>query len=113
MLGLCKVDIKYMAMKLRLHQRHQTIRKCNYRCWMLSTDFSTNCAHCAPIFIQNSDNLITLGCTSAENKGLECTILTKTLKVGFQTMFFYINFGLWKWQKWRVKSMIIVMHAAV
>jgi len=33
---------------------------------MLSTDFSTNCA---PNFFQNSENL-----TSAESKGLECTI---------------------------------------
>jgi len=32
---------------------------------------STNCA---PNFIQNTDILITLGITSAENKGLECTI---------------------------------------
>jgi len=35
---------------------------------MLSTDFSTNCAL---NFIQNTDNLITLGNTSAENKGIE------------------------------------------
>jgi len=38
---------------------------------MFSTDFSTNCT---PNFIQNTDNWITLGNTSAENQGLECTI---------------------------------------
>jgi len=44
-------------------------------------DFSTNCA---PNFIQNTDILITLGNTSAENKGLECTIAyNRTSKVGF------------------------------
>jgi len=37
----------------------------------VSTDFTINCA---PNFIQNSDNLITLANTSAENKGLKCTI---------------------------------------
>jgi len=40
------------------------------------------------------DILITLGNTSAENKGLKCTIAYNTSKVGFQTMFFYINFDL-------------------
>jgi len=35
---------------------------------MLSTDLSTNCA---PNFIQNADILVTLGNTSAENKGLK------------------------------------------
>jgi len=48
-------------------------------------------------FIQNPDNLITLGNMSAENKGLECTqpIITITSKVCFQTTFFLyqlINF---------------------
>jgi len=38
---------------------------------MLGTDFSKNCA---PNFIQNTDIFINLGSTSAENKGLECTI---------------------------------------
>jgi len=37
----------------------------------MSTDFSINCA---PNLFQNSDNLITLDNTSAENKGLECTL---------------------------------------
>jgi len=45
---------------------------------------------CAPNFIQNTDVLIILGNTRAENKGLI------TSKVGFQTMFFYINFGATK-----------------
>jgi len=34
--------------------------------------------------IQNTDILVTLGNTGAENKGLECQSLTITLKVGFQ-----------------------------
>jgi len=50
---------------------------------MLSTDFSTNRT---PNFIQNTDILITLGNTSAENKGFECTSLTITSKIGFQTI---------------------------
>jgi len=40
---------------------------------------------CAPNFIQNTDVLIILGNTRAI-----------TSKVGFQTMFFYINFGATK-----------------
>jgi len=52
---------------------------------MLSTDFSTNCA---PNSIQNADNLITLGNTSAETKDLSAQSLTITSKVS------YINFGI-------------------
>jgi len=44
---------------------------------------------CTKNFIQNTDILITLGTTSAEIKGLECTIASK---VDFQTMLFDINF---------------------
>jgi len=44
--------------------------KCNYRCLMLSTNFSTNCAS---NFDQNTDILITLGNTAAENKNLVST----------------------------------------
>jgi len=47
---------------------------------MLSTDFSTNCA---PNFFENSDNLITLGNTYAENKGLECTIAYNNIENRF------------------------------
>jgi len=46
----------------------ENVIKYNYRCSMLSTDLSTNCA---PNFIQNADILVTLGNTSAENKGLK------------------------------------------
>jgi len=49
---------------------------------MLSADFLTDCA---PNFIQNTDILITitLGNTSAENKGLECTFTYNNIENRF------------------------------
>jgi len=48
-------------------QRYQTKRKCKYRCSMLSTDFSINCAP----KLHSKDRYFNYGNTSAENKGLE------------------------------------------
>jgi len=52
---------------------------CNYAYSMLSTNLSTNCA---PI-CTNADILITLGKTSAENKGLEFTIAYNNIESRF------------------------------
>jgi len=52
--------------------------KCNHRCSILNTDFSTNCA---PNYIKNI--LITLENTSAEKKGLECIIAYNNIKSRF------------------------------
>jgi len=51
--------------------------KCNYRCLMLSTNFSTNCAS---NFDQNTDILITLGNTADNN-----------IESRFPNHVFYIN----------------------
>jgi len=51
---------------------------------MLSTVFSTDCA---PNFIQNTDILITLGYTCAENKGLE-SIAYNNIESRFQNHVF-------------------------
>jgi len=51
----------------------------------LSIEFSTNCA---PNFIQNSNILITLGNTNAENKGLECAIAYNDIKSRFPSHVF-------------------------
>jgi len=59
--------------------------KCNYRCSMLSTDFSTNCAL---NFIHNTDILITLGNMSAKNKGLERTIAYNNIESRFPKPWF-------------------------
>jgi len=58
---------------------------------MLSAGFSTNCA---PNFIRNIDNLITLGNTRTENKGLKCTIAYNNIESRFPNHVFYINFDL-------------------
>jgi len=55
---------------------------------MLSADFLENYA---PNFIQNPDNLITLGHTSAENKGLECTIAYDNIESRFPNYVFFIS----------------------
>jgi len=48
----------------------------------------------APNLFQNGDNLITLGYTSAENKGLECTIAYNNIISRFLNHVFYISFAL-------------------
>jgi len=53
----------------------------------VSADFSKNCG---PNFTQNTGILITLENTSAEKKGLECTIAYNNIESRFP---FYINFG--------------------
>jgi len=58
---------------------------------MLSTGFSTNCA---PNFFQNSDNLITFGNMSTENKGLNCIVAYNNIISRFPNHIFYINFVL-------------------
>jgi len=50
--------------------------------------------YCAPNFIQNTDILISLGNTSAEEKGLEYTIAYNNIGSRFQNHVFYINFVL-------------------
>jgi len=52
--------------------------KCNYKCSMLSTDLSINCA---PNFIQITNLL--LGIQVQKTKDLSAQSLTITLKVGF------------------------------
>jgi len=54
---------------------------------MLSTNFST---YCAPNYIQNTDNIITLGNTyECRKKGLECTIAYTNIESGFPNHFLY------------------------
>jgi len=48
----------------------------------------------APNFIQYTDNLITLGNTSAKNKGRECTIAYNNIESRFPDHVFYINFDI-------------------
>jgi len=43
--------------------------------------------------IQNTDILITLGNTSVENKGFECTIGYNNIESRFPNHIFYIKFG--------------------
>jgi len=56
--------------------------KCNYRCMMLNTDFSTNCA-------PNSKHRYFNYC--AENKGLECTIAYNNIESMFPNHVFFIS----------------------
>jgi len=55
---------------------------CNYRWSILNYGLFDK------LHSQNTDILITLGNTSAKNKGLECKFTYITSKIGFQTMFF-------------------------
>jgi len=45
--------------------------------------------NCASNFIENTDILIIHGITSAENKGLECTITHNNIKSRFPSYFFF------------------------
>jgi len=68
----------------------------------MSTDFSTNCA---PNFIQNmSDNLITLGNTNAENKGLECTIAYNNVESRFPNHVFLYQLWLDQHHRFPIKK---------